>query len=317
MHFKTGFLGFTTTALLLAAASEAKPERPKPDLIHIDNQVMKVGIDRSMGAAVTWLSWEGHPDNTINIHDPGRLIQQSYYAGKSLDRKKDGQSKSWSPWSWNPIQGGGVNSWARVTKFEKIGGGRLYSETVPKLWDMPDEEADAIMEQSTEFVNLNVVEVNNRLTCKRKARDSWGEAVPRHQELPACYFTSRFRNVEMYLGDGKWEKVTQPPGPPWGKAQPPLKIMACFTDDGQGIAVFSPTADQHWNFGPHGKYSPDAKPTDGPCMHLAPIGTVKLGAQSVLEYRYWMVVGNKAAIEPRLDGLLAKFKNEKLKLKDP
>ncbi|MEK6232921.1 MAG: hypothetical protein N2A42_13825 [Luteolibacter sp.] len=45
---------------------------------------MKIAIDRSMAAAVTWLSWKNHPENSINIHDPVRLLQQSYYAGKRL-----------------------------------------------------------------------------------------------------------------------------------------------------------------------------------------------------------------------------------------
>jgi len=45
---------------------------------------VKIAIDRSMAAAVTWLSWKNHPENSINIHDPVRLLQQSYYAGKRL-----------------------------------------------------------------------------------------------------------------------------------------------------------------------------------------------------------------------------------------
>lgn len=297
----------------------AKPERPKPDLLFIENGVAKVGIDRSMGASITWLSWKGHPENTINIRDPGRLIQQSYYAGKMIDRRADGQSENWSPWSWNPIQGGGVMSWARVTDFRKIGEGRLHSETVPKLWDMPDEEAEAVMLQSTEFVDGmdNVVMVRNRLVCRRGKGDRWGDAISRHQELPACYFTSRFRNVEIYLGGRKWEAVKHPPGPPWGKAKPKLNIMACFADDGQGIAVFSPASDVHWNFGPHGKYDPEAKPTDNPCMHLAPIGLAKLGPQSIFEYRYWIILGDKAAIEPRLQALLKEHKDERIRITDP
>ena len=320
MNFRTIRRIFISCVFLFPLAHlSAKPERPEPDILFLENEVTKVGIDRSMGASITWLSWEGSPGNAINIHDPGRLLQQSYYAGKTLDRQAEGQPKAWSPWSWNPIQGGGVNSWARVTDFRKISASRLYSETVPKLWDMPDEEAEAEMVQDTEFVRGmdNVVMVRNRLTCKREKGDKWGDAVPRHQELPACYFTSRFRNAEMYLGGGKWEAVKQPPGPPWGKAKPPLNVMGCFADDGQGIVVFSPASDVHWNFGPHGKYDPKSKPTDGPCMHLAPIGMAKLGPQSILEYTYWIIVGDKSEIEPRLETLLAKRKDEKLKLTDP
>jgi hypothetical protein len=296
----------------------AQPKRPAPELLCLDNKVVKVGIDRSMGASITWLSWDKHPQNIINIHDPGRLLQQSYYAGKSLDRQAEGQSKAWSPWSWNPIQGGGVNSWARVTRFEMLEGRKLVAETVPKLWDMPNEEAEALMVQSVEFEAgmSDVLLINNRLICKRKPGDRWGPPVPRHQELPACYFTSSFRNIHCYLGKGQWRKVEQPAGPPWGKAEPELKAMACFNDQGQGVALYSPTADKHWNFGPHGKYNANAKDVDGPCVHMAPIGLVKLGPTSTLEFRYWLMVGERAAISARLDALLAKYPKEQLKLTD-
>jgi hypothetical protein len=301
--------------LLLIFPLQAKPpERPKPDLLYLENDSMKIGIDRSMGASITWLSWKNHQENIVNIHDPGRLIQQSYYAGNNLDRTADGQHKAWSPWTWNPIQGGGVNSWSNVTRFEKLQDKALISITIPKLWDMPNEEAEATMTQKTEFEPgmPNVVRINNRLVCQRTENDKWGPAVRRHQELPALYFTSQFRNIESYLGKGKWQRVEQPPGPPWGKTTPPLKVMACFNDKGQGIAVFSPSADAHWNFGPHSPYTPSAKATDSPCIHLAPIGKVMLGSKSTLEYRYWMITGSKEEITKRADALLAKYSKEAL-----
>jgi hypothetical protein len=194
-------------------------ERPKPELLFLENEYMKIGIDKSMGASITWLTWKLHQENSVNIHDPGRLIQQSYYAGKSIDRQAEGQSKSWSPWSWNPIQGGGINSWARVTQFEKKDNKALISETIPKLWDMPNEEAEATMFQRTEFEPdmPNVVTVFNRFISKRKENDRWGPGSSRHQELPALYFTSQFRNIETYLGKGNWRREEQPAGPPWGK----------------------------------------------------------------------------------------------------
>jgi len=246
------------------------------------------------------------------------LIQQSYYAGKSIDRRADGQHEAWSPWTWNPIQGGGVSSWARVTRFEKLNENRMISETIPKLWDMPDEEADAVMLQGTEFEPgmPNVVRIPNRIVCKRKPDDRWGAAVPRHQELPACYFISAFRHTETYLGDGKWRSERQPPGPPWGKANPPLRAMACFDDKGNGVAIYSPAAEGHWNFGPHRPYTPKAKPEDGPCVHLAPITTVLFGPTSTLEYRYWMIVATKEEIVERLDILIRKYRNEKFSLRE-
>jgi hypothetical protein len=148
-------LTFCVLASRLAQAAPPALKRAvldrKEDLLLLENDSIKVGINRAMGGSITWLSSAEYPGNMVNSADPGRLIQQSYYAGRRLDRTADGQSKSWSPWSWNPIQGGGVASWARVTKCERRDDNTLYSETVPKLWDMPDEEAAAVMHQWTAF----------------------------------------------------------------------------------------------------------------------------------------------------------------------
>ncbi len=285
------------------------------DLLQLDNGVIKIGIDREKGASLTSLSWRGYPENTINSHDPGRLIQQSYYAGKGIDRTSEGQHKAWSPWVWNPIQGGGVGSWARVVRFQKQDDEILFGETIPKLWDMPDEEAKAVMRQWTGFEEgmPNVAVVKCEFVSQRKSNDQWGAAVARHQELPACYFTRNFSRFSCYLGDNEWREESQPPGPPWGRADPPRKAMACFNSQGQGIAVFSPASEGRWNFGPHAAGN-SRDPLGGPCVHLAPIATVKLGPQSTLRYRYWLVVGTKQEIEARLDVLWKKYSGEELEL---
>ncbi len=290
------------------------------DLLTIDNGSVKVGIDRSKGGAITWLSSNAYPENAVNVADPGRLIQQSYYAGKRLDRISEGQHKSWSPWTWNPIQGGGVGSqankgtWASVTAFEKKDN-TLYSETVPKLWDMPDEEAEAVMRQWTTFEPdmPGVVCVQCEFQSRRRDNDPWGEATNSPQELPACYFTRNFETVRSYLGDGKWRAENQRPGPPWGKTSPPRKAMAMFERSGQGVAVFSPTSGESWNFGPHGG-GLSTNPTDGPCMHVAPIDRVKIGHNSTFRYRYWLVIGNETEIASQLDSLWTKYSAERSQL---
>lgn len=310
---------------VLAASASAEPDRTpnigpreKRDLLFAENEVVRVGIDREMGASLTHLSWAGYRKNTVNIHDPGRLIQQSYYAGRPLDRTAEGQSPSWVPWAWNPIQGGGVGSWARVTVFEKKDDGNLYAETIPKLWDMPDEEAAATMRQWTGFEPdiPNAVVVQCELECRREEGDRWGPAVPRHQELPALYFTRNFSIFRSYLGRGEWREEAHSMGPPWGRSEPPLKVMACFNPQGQGVAVFSPTATEHWNFGPHGRGN-SSEARDASCVHLAPIGKVKLGPKSTLRYRYWIVVGAEDEIVAAVDELIARYREEEFTLTNP
>lgn len=289
---------------------------PTDNLAVLDSGGVSVGIDRRKGGAISWLSWSDYPRNAVNHHDPGRLIQQSYYAGKSLDRTAEGQSKSWSPWTWNPIQGGGVGSWARVTELKRLNGPGLYSETIPKLWDMPDEEAQALMRQWTTFEPgmRDVVAVRCEFVSQRELDNRWGAAVPHHQELPACYFTRNFDVVKSYLGKGRWREEVQPEGPPWGKALPPRNAMAVFNSQRQGIAVFSPATSQQWNFGPHGSGSSE-DPTAGPCMHVAPIDRASLGPKSVYSYRYWLAVGTEAQLAMRLDSLWQKYSGDRAEVK--
>lgn len=77
-----------------------------PDELVADNGTLTVKFDLTRGGAISWISLSGSKRSLVNIADEGRYIQQSYYAGKSLDRKADGQSPAWSPWPWNPIQVG-------------------------------------------------------------------------------------------------------------------------------------------------------------------------------------------------------------------
>jgi len=305
-YLRTRFV--LVTFLILSVTNT--PPGSAADLMATDNAAVKVGIDREMGGAITWLSSNSYPKNIVNLADPGRLIQQSYYAGKSLDRTDEGQSKSWSPWPWNPIQGGGVGasgsrgSWARVTVFEKRDE-TLYSETVPKLWDMADEEADAVMRQWTTIdpKSQHIIHVRCEFQSNRKKGDRWGDAVSRHQEVPACYFTRSFSRVKSYLGEGNWRDEQTPPGPPWGRTTPPLDAMAFFNAAGDGVAVYSPEASEHWNFGPHGGGQSD-DPVAGPCMHVAPIVRATLDYDTVLKYQYWLIVGNETEIVAALDSLL-------------
>jgi hypothetical protein len=268
-------------------------------------------VDPEKGASITWLSSGEGGANVVNIHDPGRLIQQSYYAGELLDRTAEGQSKSWSPWAWNPIQGGGVRSWARASVCHVTDEGALYSETIPKLWDMPDEPARALMRQWTRIPEgmPDTVEIHNLFISRRPADDAWGPAKERHQEMPALYFVRSFHHVKTYLGDGQWQAEEYEPGPPWFRAQPPRRAMACFDDGGRGIAVFSPVGDVHWNYGGTGTELTD-NPEGNPTMHMAPITSIRLAPDDAFSYTYWIVCGDEASIAERLEQLWQEHQND-------
>ena len=297
-------------SLLTGGVCAANPERVE-ELLQIDNGNVKIGIDRGKGASITWLSWADYPKNTVNSYDPGRLIQQSYYAGRRLDRRAEGQHKAWSPWDWNPIQGGGVGSWAKVNQFKRIADHTLFGETVPNLWDMPNEPADALMRQWTGFEagTSNVVVVRCEFISRRAPNDRWGPARRSPQEVPACYFTRNFDTFKIYLGEGRWEAGSTRSGPPWNKAKSPRRAMACFNPSGQGIAVFSPNA-VTWNYASHAEGDTD-DPGGAPCVHIAPVTMIHLGPRSTYDYRYWLVVGDETQIASQLDYLWNKYSDER------
>lgn len=300
--------------LLATAAIQAE----NADLLLMRNERVTLGIDRSKGGAITWLSWTEYPRNMVNLYDPGRLIQQSYYAGNRRDRLAEGQGEHWSPWSWNPIQGGGLTTWSRVTVFERLEDGTLHAETVPKLWDMPNEEANAVMRQWTDFEAgmPDAIRVTCELVCQREDHDAWGVTGLSPQEVPACYFTRNFESVKTYLGQGQWRVEDQPPGPPWGRAKTPYRAMAFFEKSGQGVAVYSPSSSELWNFGPHVDATSD-DPYGGPCMHVAPVVRIDLRPKSTFRYRYWLLVGNQSEIVQGLDRLIQLYADDSYDLINP
>jgi hypothetical protein len=91
--------------------------------------------------------------------------------------------------------------------------------------------------------------------------------------------------------------------------------MACFEANGQGIAIFSPSA-VLWNFGPSGPGN-TTDPSAAPCTHIAPVAIVELGPQSTLTNSYWLVTGTEQEIATTLDILWEKHAKEKFTLTNP
>jgi len=178
----------------------------EPKVIHVDNNapeisndILTLKLDLTRGGAISYLSLSGSTRNVVNIADEGRYIQQSYYAGKSINRKAEGQSPSWSPWSWNPIQvGDAFRNRAKILKFTKTGN-ELYVKCVPMQWDMNNRPAEAEMEQWTTLEG-SVLKVRNRLTCHRTDK-IYGDSISNDQELPAVYPISALSNLYSYFGN--------------------------------------------------------------------------------------------------------------------
>lgn len=283
----------------------------------LDNGVLRLGVPTSQGASINFLAPSGG-GNLVNWYDPGRLVQQSYYAGSKFNRQAVGQSPSWSPWEWNPIQGGdAANKKSQVLEMTRAEFGiGFFTRTVPLLWDMTTgEKAQAWIDQWNQFEPdmPNVIRITCRLTCFRDPSDEWGGAVDRHQELPAVYFIRNLSKVVTYQGSQPWENaavetLTVPNGPPWVQHQPKENWVAMVdpaTDIGVGL--YSPLGREFWWIGAHG--NPPGGPTSSPTMHMAPIRTMRLDRDSIVSYRYWLIHGDVETIRSRVYQLKLRYPN--------
>lgn len=280
---------------------------------YLDNGVLRLGAPTSQGASINHISASGG-ENLVNWYDPGRLIQQSYYAGADLNRQPVGQSQHWSPWPWNPIQGGDAsNRKSQVLEMTRAEFGTgFFTRTVPLLWDMTTgEKARAWMDQWNQFEPdmPDVIRVTCRLTCFRDPADPW-TVTPRHQELPAVYFVRSLSRVVTYQGSQPWtngalQDLAPPPGPPWIQATPKENWVAMVNPDTQvGMGLYSPMGSEFWWVGATG--SPPGGPTNPQTMHMAPIRTMTLERDSIVSYRYWLIHGTVESIRARVYQLRAR-----------
>ena len=269
----------------------------------LNNGTIHLMQDLTRGGAISYISKAADTRNIVNIADEGRFIQQSYYAGNSLNRQSEGQSPSWSPWNWNPILVGDyARNRAAIINSSKTATS-LYVKCTPMLWDMNNKPAEAIMEQWT-TIDGNVIKVKNKLTCFR-TDDLYGENVLRSQEIPAVYPISALKNLYSYFGSTPFTNATMD-NPSvvnlssgfWGTYNTvPEKWMA-FVDDSQwGIGVYSPSATM-FLAGMSG--SAGAESTSGSTSYIAPLRKERLMKNSVLEYDYYLIIGSLSEIRGKI-----------------
>lgn len=285
---------FFLIAALILALSDTYGKKTTAGAPEIANGKIRLKLDLSRGGAISYLSLAGSERNIVNIADEGRYIQQSYYAGKSLDRKADGQDRNWSPWCWNPIQvGDAFRNRARILEFRKKKN-ELYVKCIPMQWDMNNRPAEAEMEQWTTLEGA-VLKVHNRLTCHRTDQ-IYGDSIECDQELPAVYPISALKNLYTYMGDAPFTKASLN-NPEvvflssgfWGRYTNVSEHWMAFVDDNNwGMGIYNPLCER-FLAGMAGK--PGKEATDGSTSYIAPVKKATLYKNCVYEYEYYIILG--------------------------
>jgi len=266
----------------------------------ISNGKITLKQDLDRGGAISYIAFGGDKRNLVNIYDEGRYIQQSYYGGSRVNRQSSGQSAVWSPWNWNPIQGGNyARRGARIVRHNETDT-TTYIACVPMLWDMDNAEADALMEQWTE-IRGNVIKVRNRIVVN-DIDSIYRPWKKNEQEIPAVYPISSLKCLYAYVGGRPWtgDSISKLPvvemkvdmkNSFWGKYPSVSEKWMAFTDDsGQGIAVYSPLATHFLA----GRYTSDTTGDDKSLStsYMAPLCSFKIMPRKQLQYEYYLVLGN-------------------------
>ncbi len=306
-------LSFVLTALVMANCAKSQvavtpvipvvPVVPvvadKDSASTISNGILTLKLDLTRGGAISYLSKAGSLRSVVNIADEGRYIQQSYYAGKSVNRQAEGQSPAWSPWSWNPIQVGDYNrNRAQILDFKKTGM-ELYVKCIPMQWDMSNKPAEAEIEQWTTLVG-SVLKVHNKLTCHRTDK-IYGDSILNDQELPAVYPISALKNLYTYLGSAPftnapldYPKVVNLSSGFWGIYPTVSEHWMAFVDNNLwGMGIYNPKCDK-FLAGMAG--SPNGEASDGSTSYIAPVKQAMLTKNCVYEYDYYVIIGTLAEI---------------------
>ncbi len=279
----------------------------------IKNSKLHVKMDLTRGGAICYISKSGTSRNIINIADEGRYVQQSYYAGIKLDRKSEGQSPRWSPWTWNPIQvGDAYRNRAKILDYKKTRNS-IYVKCIPMLWDMNNMPAEAEMEQWT-TLNGNVLRIKNKLTCHR-TDTIYKDGLINDQELPAVYPISALKNLYTYFGNKPFTNasLTNPEtvflsSGFWGRYINDTiteNWMAYVDDTKWGIGVYNPLCS---NFLAGMHLGADGEATSDSTSYIAPIKKYKLNKNSILEYEYYLIIGDMKEIRAAIYKLKKKSK---------
>ena len=251
---------------LFAAEKAVGPPRHLRDesrMSYLDNGEIRLGVDLTLGGAITFLSTSKDRLNVVNNHDCGRQIQMSHYSGPVPFVAGDKQPhKSWTGIGWNPIQSGDVYGNGAKVLEHRNDGRTLYVKCVPMHWPLENVPGECTYEC---WIRLegNTAEVRCRF---QNARSDKTQYPARCQELPAVYTNGPLYRLMTYRGDKPFtaDALTElPPKFPWQRWLATENWAALVRSDNWGLGIWNPDA-YAFSGGFAGKPAPAASTTARP-----------------------------------------------------
>lgn len=279
---------FVVNAILFVPTL-AYAQEDSADWVFIENESLRVGVKKSSGGGIAWISPAGSKQNLINHFDRGRLVQQSYYG------QEDGSLWNKQPWRWNPVQGGDWKGTGAKLLNLQATKDTLDATTLPKHWASGKDLDECRMVQNLKLKG-NLLHVHYRFdytgTVKHPRTD---------QELPAIFLQPEFDSLVVYSGNEPWQgKEPSRSSPGWPNEYKPMtEHWAAYVDKaGFGLGAYVPAASKLtcYRFG-------NGDAAKGACSYFAPLAQFAIEPGLKWEYDLFLTLGSIDEIRARFTTL--------------
>ncbi|MFN9719021.1 MAG: hypothetical protein ACK58L_10030 [Planctomycetota bacterium] len=290
----TGLLIAAFLSVPLSAQEPIRTDDPD-DMVWLSNAEVKVGLKKSSGGAIAWISASGSDRNLINAWDRGRLVQQSWYG------MSDGSDWNGKPWRWNPVQGGDWKGRSSSILDQKHDALRSFVRTRPVHWATGADLHDCEMEQTIELKNSLI-----HIVCQFVYSGSLSHPL-HHQELPALFVNADLDTLVLYDGDQPWKNgplTRRAPGFPNEYGRITEHWVAWVDQTDHGVGLFVPVADEvtFYRFpAPSDRVGSETHASW--CSYVAHIRSLAVTPGFRYSYDVWITTGSVEEIRDRFGRL--------------
>lgn len=276
------------------------------NIYYVETERYRLGLSAKWGWTICYLSDVKceipKVTNLVNMHDSGRLIQQSYYGTTVAQGDFVPGKINNAAWPYNPVQAGdNANNGSRLIDLV-VRDTSVYVKVQPMDWGQRDWFCPAYME-NTYTVDGDFIRVDNRYVEFSNYDNPYAG-----QELPAFYVIGYLNEFFWYDGDKSWT------GAPlssetdlemiWtatehtGNFAVPVKVgntetwCAMYSSaDNYGVGLYVPNVDQLSSM-TYESADPSKNAKGTPCAYMMAAREIKLVSYDPLEYSYLITCGS-------------------------
>ncbi|MBQ7378128.1 MAG: hypothetical protein IJW70_00445 [Clostridia bacterium] len=291
-----------------------------------------LGVELKWGGAISSLEDKEcaieDVSNLVNMHDEGRLIQQSYYGVFYREAEYvEGGYQGIEGVAYNPVQGGDVKGRDSRLIDYVIGEDYIYVKAQPLDWPLSNSLTPSYME------NKYVMEDEYVYVFNRFIDFSGWDHPALDQEIPAVYTVNVLDTFVWYNGNNPWTGDALTTIDDWSKVDPATNKSSHYrqytaantetwcalinAETQYGVGIYVPNVDRLLTM----RYLSGQKGSNqgkgNPCSYMCPINVIEIQSYQPIEYSYLLTAGSLEEIRETFTQNRDFSANESLNIKKP